>query len=986
MMKQENTDKTKNNPKSLQNKFIIPLLLLSLVLIFSFTMGTVSAEFMSPSPTSNVIYVNGSNGSDDNDGLSWETAKLSILNATGTVDENGEINIADGQYTGTCNTKITITKNMTITGQSQTGTIINGTGTNWIFNIAYGVNVTIQNLTLTNGTTQNNGGAIWNPGGILTIENCNFTGNNAGWGGAIASWYSSTLTVSNCTFTDNNASYGGGAINMDSSSTTIRDSVFINNQAQYYGGALVNWNSQMTVTGCTFTDNSAISQNWWIYGGGAIFNTETLTAHFNRFNNNIAVNNEGNAIKNMYSDPVNAENNWWGSNNPNWTNLLSGVTNPTNWVILTINATPDTIYNTQNSTITADFNHINGGGDLTGVHIPDGPITLSTSWGSFTSSGITREFTANTVNGIISATFFAIEGAVNPLFNPVRVTATADGYTTNVTESAYITINPAADISINITFEDTNHNHINSTNYRDNVVIHLNVANNGPDMANWVVINDVIPPELDDSSFNIISNSQSWGYTYYYGSQRLTIYVGDIANGTSYDFWINVTNVGHNNNLITNIARLNTTETELYDPNPDNNNSTASYTANAATYVTIYNEFRNLPWGNIINTAHYNDKIYAIIKVQNLGPDSTSVNILDSLTGINWTGNYYVLSGSVYALDPNNWVLNDPINTFNGSHWNMPNFSSLIGGNVKWLAIEGSINQTGENAVSNYAKIINQSAYAYEGYDSSTAYLTANPAPTSLTFNSITGDKGKTVNLKATLVDTTHGNVPISGKIIIFKVNGVTVGNATTNASGVATLPYLIDLVGGNYTIDAIFAGDNEYAAAIGNGILKVNQSSIYVLTTVSKTNPTVGETITLNFKLGNNGPDPANDVVFTYRIPEGMEFVSLETEPGYPAATYDSATRTVTWSLGTVPILDPWLKINVKVLNAGVFNINPTVTTSTYDPNLATSVQSATINAVAQANAVSNTIGMQNTGLPIPMLVLALLGVFAGLVLPRRK
>ena len=86
---------------------------------------------------------------------------------------------------------------------------------------------------------------------------------------------------------------------------------------------------------------------------------------------------------------------------------------------------------------------------------------------------------------------------------------------------------------------------------------------------------------------SITSNNPAFGYVYYYGPQWLTIYIADIANGASYDVWIKVTNVGHNNNLITNTANLNTTETYPYDPNPDNDNSTDSFTANAASDVIV---------------------------------------------------------------------------------------------------------------------------------------------------------------------------------------------------------------------------------------------------------------------------------------------------------------------------------------------------------------------------------------------------------------
>jgi len=132
------------------------------------------------------IYVNGSNGNDDNDGLSWDTAKLSIGNATATVSENGVVNIADGEYSGINNTNITISKSMTINGLSQNGVVINGSSTSQIFKILSGVNVTLKNITFTQGLS-NIGGAICNYGN-LTVENCTFLNNQAVYISGFFSW------------------------------------------------------------------------------------------------------------------------------------------------------------------------------------------------------------------------------------------------------------------------------------------------------------------------------------------------------------------------------------------------------------------------------------------------------------------------------------------------------------------------------------------------------------------------------------------------------------------------------------------------------------------------------------------------------------------------------------------------------------------------------------------------------------------------------
>ena len=212
--------------------FIFPLIF-SLAFVFT-SLGAVSAV------EGDVIYVNGSLGNDANDGFTADAPKLTIKNATGSVNPNGVINIAKGLYSGINNTGINIDKNITINGESQTETVINGTDTNQIFNITSGAVVLIRNLTLANGNSST-GGAIVN-NGTLTAENCTFTSNNAVWGGAIGNF--ANLNIVNCNFTNNTAEYGGSIINIlfsspDSIISTITNCGFNNNAAKY-GGAIGN--------------------------------------------------------------------------------------------------------------------------------------------------------------------------------------------------------------------------------------------------------------------------------------------------------------------------------------------------------------------------------------------------------------------------------------------------------------------------------------------------------------------------------------------------------------------------------------------------------------------------------------------------------------------------------------------------------------------------------------------------------------------------
>lgn len=310
MKKITTNETTINNPKL--RKLIIPLLLLSLALIFSFTMGTVSAAVKSPSPVSNTIYVNNATGNDSWDGQSatWISGtktgpKLSIKNATGTVNNGGTVKIAKGIYKGENNTGITIDRNMNIIGQSRIGTVIDAQGKD-IFHISSGISVTILNLTFKNGTSSI-GGAISNKGN-LTVNNCNFTGNKATQiGGAIINY--GTLIAKNCTFTGNIAMRNSGAI-ANSGTCIVTGCTFTNNTVNNgNGGAIFNYDGILTVNDSTFAGNHADF-------GGAIYNDGgncNITSGKFKDNGNCE---EGGAIYN--NNALNIKNSIFTSNRAGW--------------------------------------------------------------------------------------------------------------------------------------------------------------------------------------------------------------------------------------------------------------------------------------------------------------------------------------------------------------------------------------------------------------------------------------------------------------------------------------------------------------------------------------------------------------------------------------------------------------------------------------------------------------------------------------------
>lgn len=268
--------------------------------------------------------------------------------------------------------------------------------------------------------------------------------------------------------------------------------------------------------------------------------------------------------------------------------------------------------------------------------------------------------------------------------------------------------------------------------------------------------------------------------------------------------------------------------------------------------------------------------------------------------------------------------------------------------------------------------------------------ISANPNPmhkdeTSLitvSFNNYSSD-----GINYTPFDPATGHIP-DGTPVAFSAERSINGDSTTSG-GLATATLTADGAPGEADVNAVTDAQTVSTSVIINA-----KSSLYLTITPNKTNPVVGDTVIYTLKVGNNGPDSAENVVLTYMIPEGLEFVTAndDTENTWK---YNETTRTITWNLGTVPKGDPNLWLTLRVAQAGQYLINPTLTTSTYDPTLNNNVQSLAINAAAAQNsnesttvyaATENTVEMQETGLPIAGLGLAVLALFGGLSISNRK
>ena len=452
----------------------------------------------------NNVYVSPTGNDTTGDG-SQTNPYQTILNGINMVNSDGTVYLEDGIYTGTGNYGITINKNLSIIGQSQTGTIMDAQGLDRILTILSGVTVSIQNLTFKNGYASI-GGAIYNLGeltvksstfinntatslnmaegggaienmnkivindsifennyapscsggaiansGTTNIENSSFSNNISNGGGAVES-YAGTLTVKSSIFTNNTSTSWGGAIHNDGwdSTLNVSNSTFIGNSAINDAGGAISGRSTMIVTGCNFTNNTANGTGAYS-GGGAIANSGSLTVNDCSFTSNIASNNGGaiwnygtsmtvtdctfinntatnggaissnsaevhfnriigNSPSNSQivaeSGTVNAQNNWWGTND-NPTIKVSGNVVYSPWIVLTITSDPAKVNTDDTSQVTTDLAHNSDNQDTSSQgHVPDGiPIQYFADLGAIGNTGTivngraTTTFQAGTTNG-----------------------------------------------------------------------------------------------------------------------------------------------------------------------------------------------------------------------------------------------------------------------------------------------------------------------------------------------------------------------------------------------------------------------------------------------------------------------------------------------------------------------------------------------------------------------------------------------------------
>ncbi|WP_407420898.1 Ig-like domain repeat protein [Methanobrevibacter sp.] len=284
------------------------------------------------------IYVSTTGDDDSGHGTQdspYKSLEKAISESSATTNT---IYMANGTYN---EYGLTIGKNINIIGSGNT--IIDAEGGGRFFRLTANVNFTLSDLTLQNVNESQYGGAIYiRESGIsildanLAVNRVKFINIYSGYagaaiyniGGATVGGRNNNVSITNCEFI-NCGSKSNGVI-LTQSSTLIANCTFIGSKSYsptttYTGSSIAIMGTStasnvINITGCTF-----IGDSYTKGPGGVIYNSASMLDSIN-INNNVFILDEGYGVfasSDNSALKINADNNWWGTNNPNLTGLAN---------------------------------------------------------------------------------------------------------------------------------------------------------------------------------------------------------------------------------------------------------------------------------------------------------------------------------------------------------------------------------------------------------------------------------------------------------------------------------------------------------------------------------------------------------------------------------------------------------------------------------------------------------------------------------------
>ena len=228
-----------------------------------------------PARYTRIIYVNGSSGSDDNDGLTPETAKLTIgsaITAAKSVGNENVIMVAAGVYSGDGNKNLDFggynIKLRSVAGAAATIIDLENSGRFLYLTRGETLDSWLDGFTIKNGSSDYGSALRFNQA-VMTVKNSIFDSNNSSnYGGAIYAGSSRNLLIQNTKFINNKASRGAAFAGDNTKDVVIDNVLFQGNRSTSHGGVIYQDDTTVQIVRSRLLNNQSGGQ------GGAIFMTD----------------------------------------------------------------------------------------------------------------------------------------------------------------------------------------------------------------------------------------------------------------------------------------------------------------------------------------------------------------------------------------------------------------------------------------------------------------------------------------------------------------------------------------------------------------------------------------------------------------------------------------------------------------------------------------------------------------------------------------
>lgn len=293
--------------------------------------------------------------------------------------------------------------------------------------------------------------------------------------------------------------------------------------------------------------------------------------------------------------------------------------------LLTVNPSADVAVTKTVSNSTPNYGDVivfyitvtnNGPDNATGVTLTESPPAGLVHISHVASQGVCDPLACLWVVGSLASGSSAtlnvtlLVNATGEFVNRVQVVASEfDPYPENNTANVTANVPPAADIVVEKVANVT------SANYNDTVTFTVTVRNLGPDTAMNVVVSDVLPVGLVYQGYVATKGV--------YDSVTGVWNVGDLLNGDVAVLNITALVNASNTTLVNNASG----SSDVYDPDPENNNSTATVDVGPWAQLTISKSVDR-------RAVRVGQNVKFTITVTNEGPDtSLNTTVIENLSG-----------------------------------------------------------------------------------------------------------------------------------------------------------------------------------------------------------------------------------------------------------------------------------------------------------------------------------------------------------------